>query len=71
MFGIGLRCVDNIKISPKEVEREGANLIQLPQDNVQWWAVVKMAVNIQVKNQETASSAVSLPSYLSVIASLK
>jgi len=41
-------------MSPQEVEREGANLIQLPQDYVQWWAVVKMAVNIQVKSQKTA-----------------
>jgi len=58
-------------MSPKEVEREGTNLTHLPQDNVQWWAVVKMAVNIQVKSQEIASSAVPVPSYLSVIASLK
>jgi hypothetical protein len=29
-----------------------------------------MAVNIQVKNQEIASSTVSVPSYFSVIASL-
>jgi hypothetical protein len=58
-------------MSPKVVEREGANLIQFPEDNVQWWAVVKMAVNIQVKGQEIASSSVSVPSYLSVIASLK
>ena len=25
--------MDNIKMNPKEVEREGANLIYLPQDN--------------------------------------
>jgi hypothetical protein len=58
-------------MSPKEVEREGVNLIKLPQDNVHWWTVVKVAVNIQVKGQEIASSAVSVPSYLSVIASFK
>lgn len=49
-------------MSPKDVEREGTNLIHLPQDNVQWWAVVKMAVNIQVKSQEIVLSAVSVPS---------
>jgi len=58
-------------MSPKVMEREATNLTHLRQDNVQWWAVVKMAVNIQVKSPEIASSAVSVPSYLSIIASLK
>lgn len=58
-------------MSPKEVERKGANLIQLPQDNVQWWTAAKVVANIQVKGQEIASSAVSVLSYLSVIASFK
>jgi len=48
-------------MSPKEVEREGTNVTRLPQDNVQWWAVVKMAVNSEIKSQEIASSAVSVP----------
>lgn len=58
-------------MSQKEVELEGTNLIQLPQDDVQWWAAVKITVNIQVKGQDCASSAVSVPSYLSVTARLK
>jgi hypothetical protein len=42
------RWEDNIKLDLREIGRDGVNWIQLAQGKVQWWACVKMVVNLQV-----------------------
>jgi hypothetical protein len=42
------RCEDNIKLDFREIEIDGANLIQLAQDRVRWRAFVNTVMNIRV-----------------------
>jgi len=37
---------DNIKMDLREIGIDGANLIRLAQDMVQWWAFVNMVMNL-------------------------
>jgi hypothetical protein len=40
--------MDNIRIDVKEIGREGVQWMHLAQDRDQWWALVKMVMNLQV-----------------------
>jgi hypothetical protein len=42
------RWEDNIKMDLREIGIDGMNWIQLAQDRVQWWAFVKMVMNLRV-----------------------
>jgi hypothetical protein len=42
------RWEDNIKMDFREIGINGANLIRLAQDRVQWWAFVRMIMNLLV-----------------------
>jgi hypothetical protein len=39
---------DNIKLDLREIGIDGANLIQLAWDRVQWWAFMNMVMNLWV-----------------------
>jgi hypothetical protein len=41
------RWEDNIKLDPREIGIDGANLIQLAQDRVQWRACVNTVMNFR------------------------
>jgi hypothetical protein len=43
-----LRWEDNIKLDLREIGIDGANLIQLAQDRVQWRACVNTVMNLRV-----------------------
>jgi hypothetical protein len=43
-----LRWKDNIKLDLGEIGIDGANMIQLAQDKVQWQAFVNMVMNLWV-----------------------
>jgi hypothetical protein len=42
------RWEDNIKMDLREIRIDGANLIQLAQDRVQWWVFVSTVMNFPV-----------------------
>jgi hypothetical protein len=42
------RWEDNIKLELREIGIDWANLIQLAQNRVQWWASVDMVMNLRV-----------------------
>jgi hypothetical protein len=44
----GLRWEDNIKMDLREIGNDGANLIQLAQDRVQWLAFVNTVMNLRI-----------------------
>jgi hypothetical protein len=43
-----MRWEDDIRMNLRKTGREGVDWIQLPQDRDQWWALVKMVINLRV-----------------------
>jgi hypothetical protein len=42
------RWEDNITMDLREIGIDGANLIQLAQERIQWWAFVNMVISLRV-----------------------
>jgi hypothetical protein len=42
------RCVDNIKMDPREIGWDGGDWIDLAQDRDQWRALVRAVMNLRV-----------------------